>query len=514
MNGNLPHEAPPTTTLIDKELDTFLDKTWALLKKHWEENSDAEKKVLDIVPPEVIQKSVGVSLSGCEVGYDDIFAALEGVLKYSVRTSHPRFMNMLYGNTDLMGILGEIVATFCNTNIHTYEVSPVFTLMEHELMKVLCEFMGYEDGDGVFAPGGSMCNMYGMLLARNKICPDIKFYGFGGKTLVAFTSAECHYSIHKGANLTGIGVKNVIPVKCNEIGQMIPEELEKAIEAAIAEGKTPFFCNSTAGTTVKGSFDDFPKIAAICEKYKIWMHIDAAWGGSAVMSPKRKYLVDGMNLADSITWDPHKGMGVPIQCSVVLTKRKGELAACNEYKAEYLFKDANLEKIVARGGGSKEADNAAAELAEKKWDLGDKSLQCGRHVDALKLWMMLKKHGKQYFADRVENGFRNRDHMMKKMAEVPEAFKLVSDPMYLNLCFWYIPPSCRGLSEGTERKQKIDTAVQSIRRSICEEGKVYINYQPQGELPNFFRPIFNSSSTTTADIDLLLERIQFFGNEL
>eukprot|EP01064_Diplonema_japonicum_P014120 TRINITY_DN2164_c0_g1_i1.p1 TRINITY_DN2164_c0_g1~~TRINITY_DN2164_c0_g1_i1.p1 ORF type:complete len:531 (+),score=140.75 TRINITY_DN2164_c0_g1_i1:56-1594(+) len=508
------HDAPVVTTEMTKDLDEFLDAVWGKLKTHWDENNDDDQKVIDIVNPEVIQEAVKIQCDDSEeTSYTDMLKSLEGVLKYSVRTSHPRFMNMLYGCTDIMGIVGEVVATFCNTNIHTYEVSPVFTLMENEVIEKLCKYVGYTNGDGVFAPGGSFCNMYGMLMARNKKCPDIRMEGFGGKTLVAFTSKECHYSVQKGANLIGIGMKNVVGVACNDIGQMIPSELEIAIEKSLSEGKTPFMVNSTAGTTVKGSFDDFNAIADICEKYSLWMHVDAAWGGSVLMSEKREYLTKGISRADSLTWDPHKGMGVPIQCSVVLTKNKGELIACNQFKAEYLFKDANLEKIVARGG--EEADNAAAELAEKKYDLGDKSLQCGRHVDSLKLWIMLKKYGKRYFSNRVENGFRNRDHMIKKMAEHPEMFKLVSEPMYLNLCFWYVPPSCRSLPEGSpERKQKQDMAVQSIRRSLCEEGIVYINYQPQGELPNFFRPIFNSASTTTKDIDLLLERICFFGDKL
>ena len=104
---------------------------------------------------------------------------------------------------------------------------------------------------------------------------------------------------------------------------------------------------------------------------------------------------------------------------------------------------------------------------------------------------------------------------MSLMAKKPAAFQIVSAPMYLNLCFWYVPPSCRDLPlDSPVRKERIDLAVQSIRRSIVEEGKVYINYQPQGELPNFFRPIFCSSSTSMEDVALLVERIEFFGDKL
>lgn len=502
-------------TRIDGDLDKFLDNVWGLLKGYWNENSDKETKVFEQMRPEALKKAVNVGLEEgqMKVPLDSLFQSIEKVLKYSVRTSNPRFMNMLYGNTDIVGVLGEVIATFCNTNIHTFEVSPVFTLMEHEVIRVLNDIVGYTDGDGVFAPGGSMCNMFGLLMARNYKFPEIKMEGFGGRTLVAYTSAECHYSLQKGANLVGIGMKNLRNVPCNDIGQMVPEELEKMVIAAKAKGEHPFFVNATAGTTVKGAFDDLIALSDICKRHGLWLHVDGAWGGSAVMSPIRKHLCAGLENVDSVTWDPHKCMGAPIQCAVILTKRKGDLMRCNQYKAEYLFKDANLEQIVARG--EDKTGNAAAELEEKKYDLGDKSLQCGRHVDVMKLWTMFKYHGMEYFERRVENGFQNRDHMMAKMALKPEMYKIVSEPQWLNLCFWYTPPSARKMPKGSvERKQAIDAAVQSIRRSLVEEGIVYINYQPQGKLPNFFRPIFNSSSTSIADVDILMERIEFFGEQL
>jgi len=504
------------TTDISPELDAFLDKTFALLKNYWASNEDPNEKVVQTAKTDEIIDAVKITLNKDNVEtttFDEMYASIEQTLKYAVRTSHPCFMNQLYGNTDIMGVLGELITTFCNTNIHTFEVSPVFTLMENEVMQKFCHYMGYTNGDGVFAPGGSICNIYGMLLARNNACPDIRMNGFGGKTLVCLTSDECHYSIQKGANLCGIGINNVWMVKCNDIGQMIPEEVDRLLQKAKDEGKTPFMVNSTAGSTVKGAFDDIHALADICKKHDVWLHLDAAWGGSACMSEKRKHLLAGSERVDSITWDPHKGMGIPVQTAVILTREKGKLQAVNAFKAEYLFKDANLEKIVARGGEG--AKNAAAELSEKKYDLGDKTFQCGRHVDSTKVWVMFKMYGNKYFSDRVENGFRNRDYLVSKITENPDAFELVSEPMYLNVCFWYIPPSARNLPKGSpERKQKIDQAVQSIRRSMHDEGKVLLNYQPQGELPNFFRPVLCSSNTTTAHMDLIMERIESFGASL
>lgn len=142
---------------------------------------------------------------------------------------------------------------------------------------------------------------------------------------------------------------------------MLSSDLENKIKLAISEGKKPFFVNATAGTTVLGSFDNFNEVADICEKYQIWMHVDACLGGSAIFSKKHKCLLDGVERANSISYNPHKTLGVPLQCSMFLVKEKGILHACNSAQADYLFQQDKFYDI--------------------SYDTGDKSVQCGRKVD-------------------------------------------------------------------------------------------------------------------------------------
>lgn len=117
----------------------------------------------------------------------------------------------------------------------------------------MCEMCGYKNGDGIFAPGGSISNMYGLSLARYKLCPDVKTKGiFGMKPLVLYTSEESHYSFKKDAHWLGIGTENCIAVKTNEKGQMLASDLEEKIRTTLRVDKQPFFVNATAGTTVLG----------------------------------------------------------------------------------------------------------------------------------------------------------------------------------------------------------------------------------------------------------------------
>jgi len=142
-----------------------------------------------------------------------------------------------------------------STFSYTYEVAPVFSLIETEVISTVCRLIGYTNGDGIFAPGGSSSNMYGMVLARYKHVPSIKTTGmFGLRPLVIFTSEDSHYSLKKAAHWLGIGVENCIAVSVNDKGQMSLDDLEYKIKEAQARGCDPFFINATAGTTVLGPY--------------------------------------------------------------------------------------------------------------------------------------------------------------------------------------------------------------------------------------------------------------------
>ena len=129
----------------------------------------------------------------------------------------------------------------------------------------------------------------------------------------------------------------MIKVKCDQSGAMIPAELEKAVQEAKSRGKVPFYVGTTAGSTVLGAFDDYEGCADVCEKHDMWMHVDGAWGGAAALSPTRRHNLQGANRADSFCWNPHKMLGLPLQCSIFVTKQPGALSKANAAQADYLF---------------------------------------------------------------------------------------------------------------------------------------------------------------------------------
>ena len=208
---------------------------------------------------------------------------------------------------------------------------------------------------------------YGMVLARHRAFPTCRSVGMRGLDAdpVLFTSEEAHYSVAKGANWMGLGTESVVKVRTDAWGRMTGEALEEAVTKAKAEGKRPFFVNATAGTTVMGAFDDLESLAQVCKRHGLWLHLDACWGGGAVLSRRHRHLLKGSHLVDSIAWNLHKMIGSPVQCSAFVTRHEGLLQRAVGANATYLFQQDKFYDV--------------------SYDTGDKSIQCGRKPDGFKV---------------------------------------------------------------------------------------------------------------------------------
>nr|KAF6353265.1 glutamate decarboxylase 1 [Pipistrellus kuhlii] len=162
--------------------------------------------------------------------------------------------------------------------------------MEQITLKKMREIVGWsnKDGDGIFSPGGAISNMYSIMAARYKFFPEVKTKGMAAvPNLVLFTSEHSHYSIKKAGAALGFGTDNVILIKCNERGKIIPADLEAKIIEAKQKGYVPLYVNATAGTTVYGAFDPIQEIADLCEKYNLWLHVDVSAVTHSVAQPTR-----------------------------------------------------------------------------------------------------------------------------------------------------------------------------------------------------------------------------------
>lgn len=219
-------------------------------------------------------------------------------------------------------MISETLLAILNTNVHVYSVSPVLTLIERRITRLLADLVGFgAQAGGIAQPGGSASNQTSVVIARNSLYPETKTEGNGSRKFRLFTSAHGHYSVEKAAQMFGFGSAAVIPVPVDIHGRLIPSELERLIVESKARGETPFYVNATAGTTVYGAYDPFTEIAAVCKRHGLWMHIDGSWGGGVVFSSKlRDSRMRGAELADSVALTPHKMLTVPLTSSFLVIR--------------------------------------------------------------------------------------------------------------------------------------------------------------------------------------------------
>ncbi|EGI69245.1 PREDICTED: cysteine sulfinic acid decarboxylase-like [Acromyrmex echinatior] len=485
-----------TSNIID-----LLEKLLKIFKEENLFNSD-DQPVIQFRPPNYLQKIISISLDDKPASNREIETVIRQTIQFSVKTSNPHFHNQLYAGVDEYGLIGSWITEVLNTSQYTYEVAPVFTLMEREVIQKSLELVGYPlmpEADGIMCPGGSISNMYGMLLARHKISPCIKksgVYSFD-LPLVCFTSEDSHYSIMKSANWLGIGTDNVYKVKTDEFGRMQVTDLKRLIIKAKIDGKQPFFVNATAGTTVFGAIDPLPEIAAVCQSESLWMHVDACLGGTLLFSEKYRNRLRGIELSDSVSWNLHKMLGAPLQCSLFLVKSKNMLYEVNCAQAKYLFQQDKFYDV--------------------SWDTGDKSVQCGRKVDAMKFWLMWKARGKIGLMRSVEQVMSCAEYFLKRIKETA-GFRLVqSYYQCCNICFWYIPPTMRDQNETLIWWEKISYITMEIKNRLVFEGTLMISYMPvpHKNFGNFFRMVVNCQPPPTkSSMDYVINQIQKVASDL
>lgn len=437
------------------------------------------------------------------------------MLRYSVNTWHQGFMDKLYASTNPPGVAAELVLSALNANVHVYHVSPALTVVEKHTAQRLANLFGLDGprAGGISVQGGSASNTTSIVIARNNLYPETKHDGNAGHRFVVFTSSHGHYSIEKAAQMLGLGSKAAWGVPVDKAGRMIPSELERLVEKAKAEGRTPFYVNATAGTTVMGSFDPFPEIAAVCRKHGLWMHVDGSWGGSFAFSPRQRAKLAGAHLADSIAINPHKMLGAPVTCSFLLAADLRKFHRANTLPAGYLFHN---DDTAPRGcGGDADLSDDAPEV----WDLADLTLQCGRRADSLKLFLGWTYYGTDGYAEQIDSACDVAAHLATIVSDNPN-FILVSSnpPPCLQVCFYYAPGKQmiypRGCVDDEAQRGTLNSKVtQDAVHAIVDRGFM-VDFAPPADgeegSGKFFRVVVNVN-TQKETMDALLRAIEEVG---
>lgn len=452
----------------------ILDQVFQKIRHYIESNTNNHKPVVNYKSPAELAGLINLQIEDAGVTQNEFLELVDQYLAYSVRTGNKQFLNQLYSGFNFPAFIGDVLTTLANTSMYTYEVAPVATMIETEMIKHMNSYAGYHNGDGVFVSGGSNANLVAMFSARNRVLPESRFDGYDrNKKLTAFINEQAHYSIETAANVLGIGSKSVIKVKADESGRMIPDDLGKAIQASISRGEKPFFAVATTATTLLGAYDPIDEIAEICQKHNIWLHADGSFGGSLILSEKHRQMMKGLEKTDSFAWNPHKLMNIPLICSVILVKQKGTL--------QYNLTDLNTDYIYHD--------------VDEIEDLGKKSIQCGRRVDAVKLWFAWKYFGLKGYRQRIDN-IMNMAALAEKLVQENPRLELMAPRQSFAICFRYIP----------EKDVDLNDFNLQLRETLRKTGQTIVNYGYIGKILTI-RLITANGELEKSDIDLFFNRL-------
>jgi aromatic-L-amino-acid/L-tryptophan decarboxylase len=346
-----------------------------------------------------------------------------------------------------MGFVAEAMVGALNPQLATLARSQLASKIELETVRWIANRVGWGgEFGGTFTSGGNEANFSGMALALAQHFPNAMDDGvasIGGQP-VMYASAESHHSLDKSAGLLGIGRKALKRVPVTGGLQLDTEKLERAIQADRAAGRLPFCVVATAGTTNSGIVDDLVAIAEVCRRNRLWMHVDGAFGAAVVFSDKHRERVRGIELADSITIDPHKWLAVPFAAGVILTRHPRALQQAFSVASPYMPK----------AEGAHLPDNARI------------STQWTRRMNSLKLWLTLRVHGRRAYEEHIDRQLRLARNFTEWI-EQSEFFELAA-PTMLTIVNFRLK-----ISAGPE--QDIAGAHAAIVDAVTRDGQLWIS---------------------------------------
>ena len=342
----------------------------------------------------------------------------EEVIPNSTRHYSPHFYPWVTSCASQASLLSDFLATALNVNSTTWMNSAASSEIERQTIQWVGQFCGYdENASGVFLSGGSTANLTGLQIARRtKSIAKVRYEGLVSQPqLTVYTSTEAHFCIDKSVDALGIGKNYLRKIKVLSDFTIDVVQLERQIQNDIAEGYLPICIVGNAGTVNTGAIDPLDALAAIAEKYGVWFHVDAAYGGCAANLPSTKGLFKGFDKADSMAIDLHKWLYVPFEAGCTLVKHRDYLRDTFKVIPEYQKFDFKEDTRV---------------------DYSEYSFQQSRNFKALKIWMNFKAYGREKLAKSIEGNIEFMKEL-SKLLENSTDFELVANGLSV-VCFRYV----------------------------------------------------------------------------
>ncbi|CAD5251476.1 MULTISPECIES: pyridoxal-dependent decarboxylase [unclassified Imperialibacter] len=382
--------------------------------------------------------------------FDSLFKDFQSIIMPGItHWQHPHFHAYFPANGSYPSILAEMLTTTLGAQCMIWETSPAAAELEEMVMNWLKEMMALPaPWHGVIQDTASTATLVALLTAREKQSGlRVNDEGFNGtEKYRVYCSSETHSSIEKGAKVAGIGKKNVVKVSVDDLLAMRPDQLEEAIKRDIQAGYTPLAVVAAIGTTSTVAVDPLKAIGAVCRKYNVWLHVDAAYAGTALLLPECRWMMEGQELADSFVFNPHKWMFTHFDCTAYFVKDKEALIRTFEILPEYL-------KTATRGQVN---------------DYRDWGVQLGRRFRALKLWFVIRSFGIDGLQKTLRGHMSCAEDFEAKVVSHSD-FELVL-PRSLNVVVFRFKPASE------TNLEKLNQLNEQLIKTLNASGKVFISH--------------------------------------
>jgi aromatic-L-amino-acid/L-tryptophan decarboxylase len=413
---------------------------------------------------------------------EEALHGLQEVARHS-RAQNGRFFGYVLGSGEPAAAAADLLCSVLNQNVTAWRSAPAAVTLERTVVDWLAQAIGCQDFRGILTGGGSAANLMALAMAREANSPANERGLRAGSPVAVYASTEVHMSIPKAVALLGIGRENLRLIPVDDFYRVIPAQLEDAIERDKKSGITPLAVVATAGTVNTGAIDPLPQISKIATKYGAWLHVDGSYGALGAIAQPQKFR--GLELADSLSLDPHKWLYQPIDCGCLLYRDAAAAHRAFAHSGDYV-RALSTDPIEGQA-------------------LFEESLELSRRFRALKLWFSLRYHGFAAIRKSIEKDLAHARRLADSIQNTPE-LELLAPVELSAVCFRYVGK--RDLSEAKLNQLHLD-----ILKRIVARGRVYLS---NATLHSKFclRACIVNHRTTDADIDTIPAEVLSSASEL
>ena len=468
-----------------KQFKRWIDEAGKLVASHYQQHGDS--KVFAGKSPAEVQELLNQPLPDEPQNIGSLLDEVgEKILTTITNSAGPRYFGYITGGGNQVAVLAEMIKASINQNNLKWHSSPVSTELERLVMRWVAKFIGYPTSSaGVLLSGGSVANFNCLAVARKIKAPvDISDEGiYGSQPMTVYVSEEGHSSFDKAMDMLGLGKKYLRKIPVDDDFRIDIEQLEEQIRTDKNAGLQPICAIAVAGTTNTGAVDDLDAVAEICQRYDLWYHVDAAYGGPAAKVEGAKDLFSGIEKADSVVVNPHKWLYVPFEAGGALVKNPDHLRKTFSTIPDYLKSD-------EENGG--------------RTDLMEYNLPLTKEFKALKVWMTIKAFGATRLRDEIASDIDKAKYLLE-LVESDQNLELMAPVPLSIVCFRYNPG---GMGESA-----LNSLNNKIIREIESDGRVFLTgTKINGETA--LRVCFINPRTNKEDIQLLKKVVLEIGSKL